>query len=522
MFGALYSGLVVRLSAGAASLLISTAALGGELLSGSVTTPDGAADQAAHCPAGAGYPKEWNWAGQIAARPVDATTGTPKIEQYRAGRLIATFHSFVDRPGCKFVGDGTDYLHPAAPAASGCGPFTREYSLRLWAPGDVFKVYPAIYSGPYNQPYFGPQWDDAADYNNGIFHNPDNVTVQGVVQNNTRPVIVLDGAASNNTLGQAPVYFSTGTGIVMDSIDVIAGVKPGAGKSGIYVDGAANLTLSHMRISGFAKIGVNGLFVTPDASGTLTLTGLELDHNGGPKGPAHNAYIDASVVDPNFTVVLTNSWSHDAYYGHLFKTRAQNGVFTGNLFQGGLPNAGRRQAEAYLLDVPNGGQITVRNNVFIKNASGANANGMSLTFLMEGATDTRAQSIDAENNTFVTFAKSYNGASLNYPFSFFYPNVRPDGAAWPASIPTRIIKNAFVGYCPPNNGSAQDYRGDISVIEGFAEVTGIYSLRTKFWADDAALAAAYSGYVPELGTLAHSSVLTAPGVRKKTTIGAQD
>jgi hypothetical protein len=221
-------------------------------------------------------------------------------------------------------------------------------------------------------------------------------------------------------------------------------------------------------------------------------------------------------------VVLSNSWSHDAYYGHLFKTRAQKGVFTGNFFQGGLPNDGRRQAEAYLLDVPNGGQITVRNNVFVKNASGPNSNGMSLTFLMEGVVDTRAQSIDAENNTFITFAKSYNGASLNYPFSFFYPNVRPDNAAWPSNIPTRIIKNAFVGYCPPNDGSPQDYRGTISVIEGFAEVTGIYSLRNKFWADDAALSAVYTGYVPELGTLAHAPVPAVPGVRKKTTLGAEE
>jgi hypothetical protein len=513
---------MLKAGASVACLLLSTAAIGGELLTGSVTTPDAAADQAALCPTGAGYPTQWNWSGQIAARPVDATAGTPRIEQVRAGIIIATYHSFVDRPGCTFVGDGTDYLHPAAPASSGCGPFTREYSLRLWAPGDVFKVYPAVYGGAYNQPFFGPQWDDAADYANGIFHNPDNITVQGVVQNNTRPVIVLDGSASNNTLGQAPLYFSTGSGIVMDSIDVVAGVKPAAGQAGVYVDGAANLTLSNMRISGFVKTGRNGLFVTPNASGTLTLTGLELDHNGGPKGPAHNAYIGASVVDPNFTVKLTNSWSHDAYYGHLFKTRAQNGVFTGNLFQGGLPNSGRRQAEAYLLDVPNGGQITVRNNVFIKNASGPNSNGMALTFLMEGVSDSRVQRVDVENNTFVTFAKSFNGASLNYPFSFFYPNVRPDSSAWPANIATRIIKNAFVGYCPPNTGSPQDYRGGITVIEGFAEVTGTYALRTKYWADDAALAAAYSGYVPELGTLAHSMVLAVPGVREKTTIGAED
>ena len=493
-----------------------------QLLQGSLTTPDAATQANALCPSGVGYPREGSWAGRLLSAPVSAVSGDPRIEQYRGGRYLATYHSLANRPGCKFANDGTDYLYPAAPAASGCGPFSREYTYRLWAPGDVFYVYPAVYSGEYNQPWFGPQADSSADYSAGIFHTPDSITVQGVVQNNTRPVILLQGDASNNTLGQAPVYFDVSTGMTIDSLNVTAGPGAAVGKAGIYEVAASNLTLSNMRINGFERSGANGLFGAGGYSGTLTLQAVELDHNGGPNGPAHNAYIGASMVDPAFTVIMSNSWSHDAYYGHLFKTRAQNAIFTANYFQGGLPQAHKSQAENYLLDIPNGGQVTVRNNIFVKNASGVNANAMSLTFLMEGFTDDRPQSLDAENNTFVTFAKAYDGVHVNYPFSFFYPNIRPDSASWPAGIPARVLKNAFVGYCTPNNGSAQDYRGDISVVESFLELTRVYAFKTKVAAGDAALSLIYGDYVPELGTPAFSFRYGATPVRRDVVIGAED
>ena len=386
------------------------------LLQGALVTPDATSQQGALCPRGIGYPSERSWDGRLLSKPTSATSGNPRIEQFRGGHYLATYHTFANRPGCRLAGDGTDYLNPGAPAASGCGPFTREHTFRLWAPGDVFRVYPAVYAGQFNQPWIGPQFDSSADYSAGISHNPDNITIQGVVENNVRPVILLEGAASNNTLGQAPVFFDASNGVTMDSINVTAGAHPLAGKAGVYEYAASNLTLSNMRINGFERGGVNGLFGAGGYSGNLTLNAIELDHNGGPNGPAHNAYIGASQVDPNFTVVMSNSWSHDAFYGHLFKTRAQNGIYTANFFEGGQPQNYKTQSETYLLDIPNGGQVVVRNNIFIKNASGQNSNGMSLTFLMEGYSDSRPQSLDVENNTFVTFAKAFDGTHPNYPF----------------------------------------------------------------------------------------------------------
>ena len=488
-------------------------------LNTSYTTPSATAELQQICPAGLGYPSQ-NLEGQL--RPASATSGQPKIEQYRQNVLIATYSSFSDQPGCVLQGDGTDNINPGAPAASGCGPFTREHTFRLWQPGDTFLVYPAVYSGQYNQPWIGPEYDDGSDFAAGIFHTPDNISLLGVVQNNTRPVILLDGPSSNNTLGQAPVYFDQSSNFTMDGINVMAGPGAAAGKAGVYESAASNLTLGDMRVAFFARAGVNGLFGAGNYSGFLSLHGMELDHNGGENGPAHNAYIGASVIDPNFTVIMRHSWSHHAYYGHLFKSRAQVNVFTANYFEGGLPFGRYQQAEAYLLDVPNGGALTVRNNVFVKNASGAGANAMSLTFLMEGYSDARPQSLDVENNTFVTYASTYDKFHPNYPFSFFYPNVRPDSASWPSTIPARIIKNAFVGYCPAVNGSPMGYLGDLSLTESFAETAKNFSFSTKVAADDATLASLLPAYQPELGTLAYHQQLAGRLFREKATLGAKD
>ncbi len=488
----------------------------------SYVTPAASAELAQICPTGTGYPEAWTWAGRVQTSPASATTGQPKIEQYRNGQLIATYSSFSNQPTCTEAGDGTDYLNPGPAAASGCGPFTRVHTFRLWAAGDTFLVYPAVYSGPYNQPWIGPEYDSPADFIAGISHTPDNITVQGVVQNNVRPVILMTGSASDNTLGQAPVYFDQSNAFHMDSINVTAAPGTTAGKAGVYESGASNLVLSNMRVNFFTRAGVNGVFGAGNYTGTLTLDRVELDHNGGTNGPAHNAYINASVTDPNFTVIMQHSWSHDVYYGHLFKSRAQRTVMIGNYFQGGLPRAGREQAETYLLDVPNGGMLQARNNVFVKNASGVDSNGMAVTFGMEGFSDNRPQSIDIENNSFVTFSKTYDGSHLNYPLSFLYPNVRPDSAAWPANIPTRVIKNAFVGFCAPGDGSSLDYRGNFSLVESFAETTKTYAFATKVAADDGEMSTIYPDYVPELGTPIYTQQLQIANYRERFTVGAED
>jgi len=494
------------------------------LTSGAFITPAATAEQAAICPTGTGYPAQTVWDPALTVnKPVPATSGTPKIEQYRAGKLIATYTSFDDKPGCTYKLDGTDNMNPGPPAKSGCGPFTHVQGWRLWQNNDVFKVYPAVYNGVYNDFALSLEFDAPADFPNNPV-TPTGIVIEGVVQNGVRPVVLLDGPAPHNSLYQSAVYFGTSSGVTMQDIDVMEAPGGSAGQAGIYIGGAQNLTLRNVRVSGFTQSLNDGIFAAGNNLGTLTLDQIELDHNGGdnPNGLAHNAYINSSQVDPNFALVVTHSWSHDATLGHLFKTRAVKDTFIGNYFQGGLPQPGASVAESYLLDVPNGGALTLRDNVFVKNASGSGANGVSVTFAVEGVPDSRALSIDIENNIFVSYAAFYNGYDPNYPFFFYSPAVVPGTAQWPAAVPYRVIKNAFVGYCPTPANAVTAYRGDIYAEEAFAELSGGFSLLTKVNSNEKALAKMLTGYTKIFGTAAYAHAMQPYHTRKLATLGAQD
>ena len=386
-----------------------------------------------------------------------AQGGTPLIEQVRAGRVIARYTSFADKPGCSYAGDGSDHVTPARAAASGCGPFTRVHTWRMWDPGDKFLVYPAVYRGPENNPYIGPAFDNGRDYEAKITHAPDHVQIIGVVKNGVRPVLLLDGGASENTLSQGAIYLAESEGLVIENLEILGGPGAAGGRAAVYDVAASDLTLRNVRISGFARAGLNGLFGAGQYRGTMLLDHVELDHDGGTNGPAHNAYINASTVDPNFTMKMVHSWSHDAYYGHLFKSRAQNNIFTDTLFQGGKPQDGFPQAEAYLLDIPNGGRLEARNDIFVKTASGLNSNGVSIAFGEEGFSDDRPQSIDIEDNHFLALSRRYDGFHPIYPFMFLTSHSTPGGPGW-AHVQATVKDNVFAGYCRTHD-AAQDYRG---------------------------------------------------------------
>jgi hypothetical protein len=417
------------------------------------------------------YPAQWIWSAASTLQPAAATSGTPKVEQYRNGRLIATYATLggYDPNG---TCTRTENASQNPEATVGCGPFNRGEPFRQWQSGDTFLVYPAVYAGPQHQPWIGPQYDTAAQYNANAPFVPTNITIEGVTVNGVRPVIVVgSGGISNSTLGQAPVYFDSDANVTFENIDIDAGGAPNGsiGKAAVYINGGTNLTIADSRIHGFESAGVNGLFGTGNNAGTLELDRLELYQNGGPNGPAHNAYIGASTIDPNFTVHLLNSYSHDAFYGHLFKTRAQVNVIEGDYFAGGLPQGGAyTQAENYLLDVPNGGRLTARDDIFTKNMSGANSNGVALTYATEGVPDGRALSIAIENDTFVAFAKTFDGSHGLEPYLFYYPGQEPGTSGFPVSA-VSVTRNEYVGYCPTGD-PVSDYRGSLALTADFSDL----------------------------------------------------
>lgn len=400
------------------------------------------------------YPVQWTWnpASVVDSTPKPATSadGAPLVKQVRAGKTIATYTSFGA------TGATTDENNTDGHDVSG-GAFHRT-PYANWQDGDVFEVYPAVYEGVKQQPWIGPLPENFAKFNAGVSNVPRNITIRGITVNGRRPVIrnSPDGG-SNNTLGQGLVYLDASENITIENLDIEDAANAGGlGKAAVYVNGAKNLTLRNVRIAGFKLHESNGIFGTGNNSGTLRLDHVELDGNGGGGGPEHNLYVNASSTDPNFTVYMTGSWSHGAYYGHLFKSRAQVNILEGNYLMGAKWD-GVTQAENYLADFPNGGRITLRNNVFVKHHSGDNSNAMSVTYAMEGIEDARLNSIDIEHNTFVAFDRTYDGFHPIYPMQFYYPGRVPGEAGFPVSSVT-VAHNVFVGYCK-QSVSAMDYRG---------------------------------------------------------------
>jgi hypothetical protein len=414
------------------------------------------------------YPQQWNWTPvSFADQPQPATSGTPLIKHIRNGIVIAEYDKFGQGSfGSPNMQDDPD---PDA------GAFHR-VGYQNWKNGDIFEVYPAVYQGEDQQPWIGKGFINDTDYSNGIFNTPKNIIIRGMTVNGKRPVIKLNGiGTSNNTLGQSAAYFDSSENIIFENIDIDGNGATYVGKAGIYINGAKNLTLRNLRIHGFKGVDANGIFGTNNNSGLLKLENIELYDNGGANGPEHNIYINRSQIDSGFTVSMRGSWSHDAYYGHLFKSRAQRNILEGNYFMGTKSTNGI-QTENYLVDIPEGGTLLLRNNILIKNASGDGSNAMSVTFAMENQNNTASNRILIENNTFVAFSKYYDtqGHPI-YPMQFYYPGMVPGSAGFP-KFSAIIRNNVFVGYCTYGN-AVMDYRGTGALRLTFNQVDQSFRLR---------------------------------------------
>ncbi|WP_342618757.1 hypothetical protein [Rhodoferax sp. GW822-FHT02A01] len=415
------------------------------------------------------YPSQWEWnPATVDPQVVGATSGTPLIKHIRNNVVIATYSRLSGGRSRPNNVDGKD---------NSVGPFRRQLYTQ-WKDGDVFEVYPAVYEGEDQQIFIGPNAENDAAYYAKQFVVPRNITVRGVTVNGVRPVIKLPASGvSNNTLGQGIIYIGQSENITLENLDVVSSDRNVlVGKAGIYVNGVHNLTLKNIRVSGFHRQSANGIFGTNANNGLLLLQNVELADNGGGGGPEHNIYINASLRDPNFTVKMTGSWSHNSYYGHLFKSRAQINLLEGNYFQGSRSAQGEMR-ESWLVDIPEGGDLVLRNNIFAKNYSGDSTNGAAVTYGVEKGAGTfdmsRPWALTIEHNTFVTFSRYYD--SLKHETYPFFLNSKAPVA--PENL--HIRNNVFVGYCqtPSPNWKAGTYFGTGYSIVNFNGIDQSFRLR---------------------------------------------
>lgn len=451
------------------------------------------------------YPAQWDWnPATLLKQDAPATSGTPKIVQMRDGVAIATYTAFGgdanrSKPNSE---NGTD---------TSVGPFRRS-PYTQYKSGDVFLVYPAVYRGPDMQIFIGTNIVNDEDFRAHKYSLPSNITIRGVTVDGKRPVIVnAPRGASNATYGQSLIYIdglydSAGkisqraSNITIENLDIVdSPTSGGIGKAAVYINGAQDVTLRNVRIAGFKQHGANGIFSTGNTAGTLLLENVELDSNGGNGGPEHNAYINASNSDPTFTFRVSGSWSHDAYYGHELKSRAQRTIVEGSYLTGARAAPGT-QTETYLLDVPDGGELTVRNTIFVKNFSGNNSNGASLTFGVESALATRSWNLNVEHNTFVALSRNYDDQQHKLFPMFISGRALGD---------KRIDSNLYVGYC--NGNAAKDAPGTNAVTATFNDIDASYRPRQPSLTGDLSI----------IGTTSYWH-LGRSSTRKTNAVGARD
>jgi hypothetical protein len=169
--------------------------------------------------------------------------------------------------------------------------------------------------------------------------------------------------------------------------NLVADVPPPDGKAILTIN--TDVTIMNMSFSGAAVADNNGagiryqggnlvldntyffnnqdgLLGAADPTGTITIMNSEFADNGIASGPGsgstHNLYVGAIA-----TLTITDSYFHDAVVGHEIKSRAANNIIENNRIAEGPTGNG-----SYDIDLPNGGDATIMNNVIEKGPNSQN------------------------------------------------------------------------------------------------------------------------------------------------------
>ena len=162
--------------------------------------------------------------------------------------------------------------------------------------------------------------------------------------------------------------------------------------AGVRYEGGT-LVMNNMTVSGNQE----GLLANADSAGSITINNSTFSNNGAGDGYSHNIYVGAIK---SFT--LTNSTVKDAIVGHNVKSRAASNTITGNVITDKAGTA------SYEIDLPNGGNAVIANNVIEK---GPNAqNPTAIAFGEEGVTNSGTLSVT--NNVLVNDFTGHNTTAV--------------------------------------------------------------------------------------------------------------
>jgi len=168
-----------------------------------------------------------------------------------------------------------------------------------------------------------------------------------------------------------------------------AATLPGLGENGAGIRyQGGNLVISNCYFYGNQE----GLLANADQTGSITINNSEFADNGVASGSAGSGYAHNLYVNQINQLTINNSYFYDPIVGHDIKSRALNTTIENSRIVD--PNG----TGSYEIDLPNGGNGVISNNV-IEKAPGSQNNPVMIAFGEEGGV--AGSSLSVTGNTFI-------------------------------------------------------------------------------------------------------------------------
>jgi hypothetical protein len=225
-------------------------------------------------------------------------------------------------------------------------------------------------------------------YTNDFFYIGHSLTLQAV---GGEAFIV---ATQPGLFGKAAIVEGVpGANVVINGFDISGvAVRDDNGAAIRYEGGSLSLSNDYFHDN------QEGLLGAADPNGSISIDHSEFARNGFSDGHAHNLYVGAIA-----SLSVTNSYFHDAIVGHEIKSRAADNTITGNRI---FDNQG---SASYSVDLPNGGNVQIQNNVI---QQGQNTQNPYIIAYAEEGRSNPGTNVSISGNTIVNDLHNGNEAAV--------------------------------------------------------------------------------------------------------------
>ncbi|MBV9252080.1 MAG: right-handed parallel beta-helix repeat-containing protein [Acetobacteraceae bacterium] len=184
----------------------------------------------------------------------------------------------------------------------------------------------------------------------------------------------------------------TDTDVTINNLEFSGTQVPDGNGAGIRYEGG-NLVINNS----YFHDNQDGLLAAADPSGSITINNSEFAHNGTGDGYTHNLYVGEVG-----SLTITGSYFHDAVVGHEIKSRALNTTITNSRIVDGPTGTA-----SYSIDLPNGGNAKISNNIIEKGPDSQNP-----AIIHFGGPAYAGSSLDISNNTILNDLNSPSTAAV--------------------------------------------------------------------------------------------------------------